>query len=114
MTSISRQVTTDRDTPLPHRMTSIKWPEPVDARLRLLVNLAAAELGRPTSAAEILAGLVVRTPLDGKRAARVAQALNLSSLKAIDEQNAEHASECQPRRGRPRRSTSEGAERSAT
>jgi hypothetical protein len=104
---------TERDASSPHRLTSIKWPEPVDTRLRVLVNLATEELGRPTSAAEVLAGLIVRTPLDGKRAARVAQALNPRSLKAIDKQNAKHASDCQPRRGRPRRSTSDSSEQAA-
>lgn len=84
------------------RVTSIKWAESVDARLRILVNLAAEELGRPTSAAELLAGLIVREPLNGKRAAKTAQAATARKLRDVERENAEHIAQAGPHRGRPR------------
>lgn len=86
------------------RLTSIKWAESVDARLRILVSLAAEELGRPTSAAELLAGLIVSEPLNGKRAAKAAKAATPRKLRDVERENAEHVAQIGPQRGRPRSS----------
>lgn len=96
------------------RSTSIEWPTPVDARLRILVNLAAEELGRPTSAAEVLAGLIVQARLDGKRAAKAAQAASPRKLRAIERENAEHAERTGPQLGRPRAPAAANSEDSPT
>lgn len=46
------------------RTTSVQWPEAVDARLEVLVALAAAD-GEQVSRAQLLAALVANSPMDG-------------------------------------------------
>jgi DNA-binding response OmpR family regulator len=46
------------------RMTSVKWPDPVDDRLEVLLALLKAE-GEQVSRSQLLAALVARAPLDG-------------------------------------------------